>query len=285
MGVDHADPVPSLGVALPDDHPGVSDAAYRARRSAIAAIGARYRRGDIIPDVEYTAEEDAVWRLVSRELRAKHARDACREYLDAEAALALPEERVPQLQEVSTRLTQLTGFRLEPVPGLVPTRTFYGSLADRCFLATQYVRHHSVPLYTPEPDVIHEVIGHANMLASPTFADLYQLAGAASQRASSDAALEFFSRVFWFTIEFGVVWQRGELRTYGAGLLSSFGELDAFRAATMLPFDIRRMGVQSYDITSYQPLLFAASSMSQVVDELADFFSRYDDDAFMRWKG
>ena len=115
------------------------------------------------------------------------------------------------------------------MPGLVPTRTFYGSLAERRFLSTQYVRHPSVPLYTPEPDIVHEVIGHANMLASPVFADLYELAGQASRRAESPEALEFFSRVFWFSVEFGVVWEGGELRTYGAGILSSFGELDAFR--------------------------------------------------------
>jgi phenylalanine-4-hydroxylase len=283
MGVDLEDPAPTPRFALPADHPGFSDSAYRARRAAIAAVGADYRRGEPISDVAYTPEEDALWRLVSAELRAKHQRDACQEYLDAAERLALPRERVPQLQEVSTRLTELTGFRLEPVPGLVPTRDFYGSLADRCFLATQYVRHHSVPFYTPEPDIVHEVIGHANMLASPVFADLYQLAGEASRRATSAQALEFFSRVFWFTIEFGVAWEGSELRTYGAGLLSSFGELDAFRHAVIRPFELEQMGAQSYDITAYQPLLFAASSLTQVVDELSAFFSGYDDAAYAKW--
>ena len=90
---------------------------------------------------------------------------------------------------------------------MVPPRVFYGALAERAFLSTQYIRHHSVPYYTPEPDIVHEIIGHANMLASPLFADLYQAAGGASVRASSDAAHEFFSRVFWFTLEFGVVFE------------------------------------------------------------------------------
>jgi len=270
---------------LPVDHPGFSDPEYRARRSTIAAVGAAYRTGEPIPEVDYSPEEDAVWRLVSTELAAKHQRYACRAYLDGAARLGLRADRVPQLAEVSARLDQLTGFRLEPVPGLVPTRTFYGALADRHFLSSQYIRHHSVPFYTPEPDVIHEVIGHANGLADGGLADLYQAAGLASRRAVTDAAHDFFSRVFWFTLEFGVAWEDGELRTYGAGLLSSYGELDAFRSAERRPFDLLAMGTTSYDITKYQPVLFAASSLSEVVDRLGAFFSSYDDDAYERLTG
>jgi phenylalanine-4-hydroxylase len=273
--------VSSPAVELPADHPGASDPEYRARRDAIAEVGAAYRPGDPIPDVEYAPEEDALWALVSRELAAKHERYAVAEYLEAAARLDLPRQRVPQLREVSARLEALSGFRMRPVPGLVPTRQFYGSLADRTFCSTQYVRHHSVPLYTPEPDVVHELVGHANMLASPTFADLYQLAGEASRRAETEAALEFFSRVFWFSFEFGVAWEGGELRTYGAGLLSSFGELDAFRRAEVREFDIVAMGTTAYDITVYQPLLFAGRSMRHVVDELGAFLSTYDDDRYL----
>ena len=270
------------GVALPVDHPGFSDPAYRARRDAIAAVGAAYRPGDPIPDVVYTPEEDELWRVVSDELAKKHERFAVREYRDATARLALSHHRVPQLREVDARLAQRTGFHVRPVPGLVPTRVFYGSLAERTFSSTQYVRHHSVPFYTPEPDVVHEIVGHCNMLASPAFADLYELAGHASQRAESDEALEFFSRVFWFSFEFGVAWEDGELRTYGAGLLSSFGELEAFRSAEVRPFDLRAMGTTAYDITVYQPLLFAGRSLQHVVDELGAFLGTYDDDAYHR---
>lgn len=270
---------------LPDDHPGFSDAAYRARRAAIAEVGRRHRRGDPIEDVEYTPEEDEVWRVVSHELAAKHRRFACRAYLDGAAALTLPTERVPQLREVDARVHELTGFHIEPVPGLVPTREFYGSLADRVFRSTQYIRHHSVPFYTPEPDIVHEIIGHANMLANPTFADLYELAGRASLRATSDEALDFFSKVFWFTLEFGVVWEDGELRAYGAGLLSSYGEIEVFREAEVRPWDIGRMGTLAYDITRYQPVLFAAESFDRMVDDLGTFFAGFDDDDHRRRVG
>jgi phenylalanine-4-hydroxylase len=164
----------------------------------------------------------------------------------------------------------------------VPTRVFYGALADRCFLSTQYVRHHTVPFYTPEPDVIHEVVGHCNSLAHPAFADLYRLAGAASRRCVSADALEFFSRVFWFSIEFGVLWERDELRTYGAGLLSSYAEIELFRDAEIRPLDIAAMGSMAYDITHYQPVLFAAQSFAHAVDVLSSFFEQFDDEAFAR---
>jgi phenylalanine-4-hydroxylase len=264
-------------LTLPADHPGVSDQRYLRRRRAIAEVGAAYRPGDPIPDVAYSAEEDALWGLVSGELAAKHRRLACAEYLRGCERLVLPADRVPQLREVDACLQALTGFRIRPVAGLVPVRDFYGSLAERTFMSTQYVRHHSVPFYTPEPDIVHEIVGHANMLASEAFASLYQAAGAASRRAESAEALEFFSKVFWFTLEFGVVREQGELKAYGAGLLSSYGELEVFRRAEVRPWDLLEMGTSAYDITHYQPVLFEAPSFEWLVGELGSFFAAYDE--------
>ena len=263
---------------LPADHPGVADVAYRRRRAAIALVADRFVPGTPIPEVDYTPEEDEVWRTVSAELGRKHERYACAAYRRGSEALGLQRDRVPQLQDVTERLSALTGFRIEPVAGLVPTRMFYGVLADRCFLATQYIRHHSVPYYTPEPDVVHEVIGHANMLAEPALADLYQRAGEASRRATSTEALELFSRVFWFSLEFGVLWEDGELRAYGAGLLSSYAEIERFRDAEIRPLDIDAMAACAYDITRYQPVLFAAESLAHAVDMLYGFFVSYCSD-------
>jgi phenylalanine-4-hydroxylase len=276
---------PAPALELPADHPGVSDPAYRQRRAAIAEVGATFTSGAAIPDVEYTPAEDGVWRIVSRELAAKHQRYACREFLDAAAALTLPTDRVPQLREVDERVHAVTGFHIEPVPGLVPTRTFYGSLAERRFLSTQYIRHHSVPFYTPEPDIVHEIIGHANQLASPVFADLYEAAGKASARATTPEALERFSRIWWFTLEFGVAWEGAELRAYGAGLLSSFGEIDAYRQATIRPWDLPAMASHPYDITTYQPVLFAAPSFERGIAELTELFDGFDDESSRRLVG
>jgi phenylalanine-4-hydroxylase len=262
---------------LPTDHPGFSDPDYRRRRQAIAEVGAGYRPGDPIPHVEYSAEEDALWQLVSSELAAKHARVACAEYLAGASRLVLPTDRVPQLDEVDRRVHELTGFHIRPVPGLVPVRDFYGALAERTFLSTQYVRHHSVPFYTPEPDIVHEIVGHANMLASEDFASLYEAAGRASLRATSEEALEFFSKVFWFTLEFGVVREGGPLKAYGAGLLSSYGELDVFTQAEIRPWSLLDMGTRPYDITHYQPVLFEAPRFEELLDRLGAFFDAYDE--------
>jgi phenylalanine-4-hydroxylase len=267
---------------LPEDHPGFSDEAYRRRRAAIAEACASYEPGGPIPDVHYTPEEDEVWYIVSTELAAKHRRYACAAYLDAADRLVRPARRVPQLSEVDDRLRALTGFGLRPVSGLVPTRQFYGALAERIFHSTQYIRHHSVPFYTPEPDIVHEIIGHANMLAGDELADLYVAAGEASLRATSPESHEFFSKLFWFTLEFGVVYESGELRAYGAGLLSSYGEIEVFRDAEIRPFEIAAMGTLDYDITQYQPVLFAAESFTQVLEELTGFFHSYDEDRFGR---
>ena len=104
------------------------------------------------------------------------------------------------------------------------------------------MRHPSEPLYTPEPDIIHEVIGHGNMLASPRFAELKRLAGEAARRVETDEALQFIADVFWFTLEFGVIREGGELKAYGAGILSSYGEIEEFRHTEIRPIDLAEMG-------------------------------------------
>lgn len=261
-------------IELPAEHPGCSDPEYIARRGHIAAVSATHRSGT--PSrIHYTLAEDQVWRTVSSALQRLHADAATHEYQLGAAALALPDDNVPQLADVSIRLGELTGWHISAVPGLVPTREFYGALAERTFLSTQYVRHPSVPFYTPEPDVIHEVIGHANGLATPRLARLYELAGRASKRAGDEAALERFSKVFWFTMEFGLVREAGGLRTYGAGLLSSFGELQRFAEAEIRPFDLDEMAIRDYDITHYQHTLYAADSFDDVVAQLSAWFEAF----------
>jgi phenylalanine-4-hydroxylase len=267
----------SVTVELADTHPGFSDPAYRARRNAIASLSIDHTVGSPIPHVEYSEVEHEVWSTVSRELATKHRMYATRSFLEGQAALGLPNDQIPQLNEVTERLGACSGFRYEPVAGLAPLRTFYGSFVDGVFFSTQYIRHHSSPLYTPEPDIVHEVIGHANQLADPAVARLYRLVGEAVARVQTDAALRVLSRIFWFTFEFGVVDEDG-LKTYGAGILSSYGELDAFRDATIRPLDFEAMTRVEYDITRYQPVLFRACSMTHVYDELEGFLTTFDDE-------
>ena len=271
-------------VHLGVDHPGASDPEYRARRSEIAAAALAWRPGEPAPAIEYTEREQGVWRIVCRELAAKHERYACRAYREAAASLALPRDAIPDLDEVSARLEPLTGFRYLPAAGLVPLEEFYGALADRVFHSTQYIRHWAAPLYTPEPDLIHEVIGHGNLLASPELAELNLLAGQAARRCETGDALRFLAHVFWFTIEFGVLHEDGELRAYGAGILSSYGEIEEFREMEIRPIDYLEMGTIDYDITKYQPVLYSAESMTHLMDSLGGFFADFDDDVPERLK-
>jgi phenylalanine-4-hydroxylase len=268
----------AVTVHLSADHPGKDDPAYQARRNEIASAALGWTTATPPPTVAYSDEEQQVWRTVQRELAPKHETYACRAFLDAKTALALPDDRVPQLAEVTESLRVLTGFHYVPAAGIVPVREFYGALADHEFHSTQYIRHPSAPLYTPEPDLIHEVIGHGNLLADPQFAELNRLAGHAARRAETDAGLQFVADVFWFTIEFGVVYEDGELNAYGAGILSSYGEIEEFRQMQIRPLDFHEMGTVDYDITHYQKVLFAPASMTQLVDAVGTFFAGFDDD-------
>ena len=277
-----ADADGSVHVELGADHPGAGDPVYRARRNAIAAHALAWEPGAPLPRIAYTEAEHDVWRTVCRELAPKHRRYACAEFLAAAEALALPADHIPQLDEVTTALAPLTGFRYHPAAGLVPLREFLGSLAEPVFHSTQYVRHDAQPLYTPEPDLLHEVIGHGNLLASPRFAELNRLAGEAARRVETDAALQFLADVFWFTIEFGVLREGGEVRAYGAGILSSYGEIEEFRGADLRPLDFLAMGTLEYDITRYQPVLFCAESMDHLSDAVGGFFAGFDDDTPVR---
>ncbi len=275
----------TVTVHLAPSHPGVADPAYLARRGEIASAALRWSPGDPAPVIAYTDVEHDVWRIICRELRDKHRWLAHSAYLDAWERVALPTDRVPQLDEVTARVSALTGFTFDPAPGLVPLRQFYGSLADRTFHSTQYLRHPAQPLYTPEPDLIHEVVGHGNLLASPRFAEIKRQAGLAAQRVETDEALQFLADVFWFSLEFGVLREDGEVRAYGAGILSSYGEIEEFRGADLRPLDILAMATQEYDITHYQPVLFCADGMSHLEDVVGGFFETFDDDVPARLRG
>ncbi len=266
-------------VHLSADHPGFADEAYRRRRNEIAQLALRWEPGEPVPDVGYTDDEQGVWRTVCEHLRPKHEALAIREYVEALDAVGLPTDRIPSLDEVSDRVAPLTGFRYVPAPGLVPLREFYGSLSERIFHSTQYVRHHAQPLYTPEPDIIHEVIGHGHLLATPTFSELHRLTGEATHRLRDEENLRFLSKVFWFTVEFGVVMEDGELKAYGAGILSSYGEIDEFRHMELRPLHLVEMGTADYDITHYQPVLYRAESLDEVREVVGGFFRTCTDES------
>ncbi len=272
VAVDPDEPVADRNaiVQLDPDHPGFRDLKYRQRRNQIAQIALRYHPGDPIPDAPYTDEEHQVWLTIWEALQPAHRQHACAEYLECLKKLDFAPNRIPQLRQVNEKVLAISGFRLEPVAGLVQPRVFLENLADGVFLCTQYIRHHSTPLYTPEPDVVHEIIGHGVTLASARLAELNRLFGKAVQRTTSADALEMLSRIYWFTIEFGVLREDGAVKAYGTGLLSSAGEMAKMHEADLRPLDLDAAARLDYDPTRFQPVLFCADSFEMMYQTLRE---------------
>jgi phenylalanine-4-hydroxylase len=258
-------------VQLDPDHPGFRDLAYRQRRNQIAQIALTYQPGDPIPNAPYTSEEHQVWIAIWQALQPAQQKHACAEYLECIKHLNFLPDRIPQLSEVNEKVLAISGFRLEPVAGLVQPRVFLENLADGVFLCTQYIRHHSTPLYTPEPDVVHEIVGHGVTLASPRLAELNRLFGKAVKRTTSSESLEKLSRIYWFTIEFGVLHEDGQVKAYGTGLLSSAGELEKMHEADLRPLNLEAAARHDYDPTHFQPVLFCAESFESMYEMLREY--------------
>lgn len=263
---------------FPANHPAHGDEDYTERRNRIAYLGAQHMYGTPAPDIDYHEEDHETWRRIQKSLAGRRDEYAATEVVKWYAELDLSTDRVPQLNEVTERLRGRTGFGLTPAVGFVPIERFYGVLADKQFYAAQFVRHHSQPLFSPEPDVVHELVGHAAALGNDKFAELYRLTGEAVRRVTQTRTIELISRIFWFTLEYGVIEQNGQHRAYGASLLSSFGEMENFRKADIRPLDVKAMATTEYDITDYQHVLFAGRSIDQVHDFFADFLQSVDDE-------
>jgi phenylalanine-4-hydroxylase len=243
------------------DHPGASDEEYRERRDYIASLATKFRETGVITDVEYDEREQNIWRIVANRLEEIQSRRASRIYLEAKKNLGISNDKIPQLSEMNRRLKELSNFRLAPIEGLVETRGFLSWLSYRTMLSTQYIRHHSRPEYTPEPDIVHEAIGHIPMFTNRDFADFSQFIGHGA-RIATDEQLEELGRLYWFTVEFGLIEEDGELKAYGAGLLSSFGELEnAFTGKVeRRVFDLEQVINTPYDYSEMQPVLYVIPS-------------------------
>ena len=247
------------------DRPGGGAPESRTRRGYIASLAKKFRETGVITDVDYNDEEQAIWRHVAERLEELHQRHASPFYLRAKRDLGISNERIPQLTEMNRRLKELTNFRLAPIEGLVDTRAFLSWLSWRTMLSTQYIRHHSRPEYTPEPDIVHEAIGHIPMFTNPNFADFSQFIGHGA-RIATDKQIEELGRLYWFTVEFGLVEHEGDIKAYGAGLLSSYGELEhAFSdKVERRPFVLEEVINHEYTYSDMQPVLYVIPSYAEL---------------------
>uniref|UniRef100_A0A6I8PDX4 Tryptophan 5-hydroxylase 2 n=1 Tax=Ornithorhynchus anatinus TaxID=9258 RepID=A0A6I8PDX4_ORNAN len=232
------------GSELDADHPGFKDNIYRQRRKYFVDVAMSYKYGQPIPRVEYTVEETKTWGVVFRELTKLYPTHACREYLKNLPLLTkccgYREDNVPQLEDVSLFLKERSGFTVRPVAGYLSPRDFLAGLAYRVFHCTQYIRHGSDPLYTPEPDTCHELLGHVPLLADPKFAQFSQEIGLASLGASDE-----------------------DVQKLATHALSD--------KACVKTFDPKTTCLQECLITTFQEAYFVSESFEEAKEKMRDF--------------
>jgi phenylalanine-4-hydroxylase len=222
----------------------------------------------------YTDENHLAWSMLyERRMRTLHD-SGSRVFLDGAATIGLGATRVPDLIEVNARLTPRTGWNAVPVSGFLPAREFFACLAVRRFPTTVTVRPLAQLDYLPEPDIFHDVFGHVPLHADPVFGDFLQRFGQAASQAEAERDVEAMARLFWFTVEFGLVREAGQVKVYGSGLISSQG--DAANAlghgCDRRPFSLDGVLAQSFEIDRLQAVLF-------VVDEFGQLFAAVDEAA------
>ncbi|MBW8754381.1 MAG: phenylalanine 4-monooxygenase [Sphingomonadales bacterium] len=221
----------------------------------------------------YSAADHAMWdRLFERQAKMLPGR-AAPEFLDGLGVLRMSRPGIPRFEELSERLMQATGWQVVAVPGLVPDAVFFEHLANRRFVAGRFIRGPQQIDYLQEPDVFHDVFGHVPLLANPVFADYMQAYGQGGLRADGLGAIERLARLYWYTVEFGLVRQGDALRLYGAGIVSSYGEsifaLDD-PSPNRLGFDLERLMRTRYRIDDYQQTYFVIDSFADLLRQTVE---------------
>ncbi len=222
----------------------------------------------------YDAESHEVWQLLFARRMATLQETASTVFLEGMTRIGLGADRVPDLADVNRRLDASTGWNAVGVDGFIPAAQFFRCLSRRRFPTTLGVRPRAQLDYLPEPDIFHDVFGHVPLHADPVFADFLQRFGALAAGARTPEETEQMARLFWFTVEFGLVQERGAVRIYGSGLISSHG--DAAKAlgpdCARRPFELDAVINQAFEIDDLQPVLFVVESFDQLfeaVDTLA----------------
>jgi len=217
----------------------------------------------------YTAADHRVWQTLYRRQDALLPGRVVPEILDALHALAISPDSIPDFARLTAVLEPATGWRIVAVPGLVPGAIFFEHLANRRFPVTVWIRKPEQMDYLEEPDLFHDLFGHVPLLMNPVFADYMQRYGQAAQRAESLGALDFIGRLYWYTVEFGLMTTREGLRIFGAGIVSSAGEsvwcLDD-PSPNRIGFGLERVMRTDYRIDDYQETYFVIDSFEQLFD-------------------
>jgi len=218
---------------------------------------------------EYSEEEHAIWRLLFERQQHLLVGRACHEYLEGLSGLGVAADGIPDFRRLSDILDRATGWRIVAVPGLVPDDVFFAHLARRRFPSTCFIRRRHQLDYLQEPDVFHDICGHVPLLMNPVFADYMQAYGEGGLKALGLGHLQHLARLYWYTVEFGLIATPAGVRIYGSGILSSAGEsvycLEDPRPAR-LRFDLRRIMRTHYRIDDFQQLYFVIDDFQQLFD-------------------
>jgi phenylalanine-4-hydroxylase len=225
----------------------------------------------------YSDADQETWRLLHDAQSAYLAEWASNVYLAGARTIRLVRERIPRLAQVSEELYPLTGWRSRAVPGYLPPRTFFACLAIREFPTTIVIRPRESMGYLPEPDIFHDVFGHVPLHGDPVFAEFLETYGRAALRASDPAHTERLARLFWFTVEFGLIHEEGRTKLYGSGLISS--PLEARHALESAdverrPFDLEAVCETAFEIDHYQPILYVLEDFAQLRDAMNRYAHR-----------
>ena len=225
----------------------------------------------------YTPENHEVWATLVRRRMESLEEQASDVFLNGLRLLGLDKDHVPDLRDVNARLRPLTGWQSRPVPGYLPAKGFFACLSRREFPTTITVRPKELIDYLPEPDIFHDVFGHVPLHADPVFADFLQTYGKAALHCDDPYHVDRLARLFWFTVEFGLIRENGRVKLYGSGLISSLGE--SFHAlespdVDRRPFDMDRVCETHFEIDHYQPILYVLESFEQLRDSMNEYAER-----------
>jgi phenylalanine-4-hydroxylase len=265
---------------LEPGHPGLGDEGYVNRRRQLFTLCRKHRLERLGPPIiEYTPEETRIWREVSPKLDELHQKYASEIYLKAKRDLAITRDTIPQLRLLSDEVRRATNMHLVPAEGALPYRTFYEYIAERGFPVTQFIRHGSHPEFTPEPDMIHDCLGHVPPLMNQDYAELLTLIGKAVATTRKGEQVLALKRFSWFSIEFGLIVEHGETKVFGAGILSSTGEIPySLQSPEVIrrPFVTDVVIATDYDPSRMQDHLFIAPSFQFLRRDLEALVRRFN---------
>jgi phenylalanine-4-hydroxylase len=259
---------------LPIDHPGIKDQNYVQKRKLIAQNAIDSQVQNKVLDIEYDKQDLGTWKWEIENIKTLHDQFACQTYLTNKSKMPFDTFHVPQISEINKVIRQYQDFELFPVSGLLDGLDFLGALADNRMFCTQYLRHHSKPEYTPESDLIHELIGHSPMFLDSEYCELSREFGRIAKRIKDPAIGDKLGALYWFSVEFGLIRENGQIKAFGAGVLSSkqeIGNIFVDKQTKISDFTLEAILASTYDYYNIQNQYFVIDSMKQVIDVIREF--------------